>query len=528
MKINLRYSILLLALGAFAAQGQTTVTRQKANIDRITVYMNSAQYSSKVNGNLTAGINKLVVDDLPSTIDPSSVQVSGMGAFTILSVNFDKDFLKEANKEYKDSLMSINDQLLELNLQKEVLINQQNMLMDNTEVKGEDDALTTDGLEKMTAYFKKKLLEIGKERLTVEKAIAALNETKKRIEQQIAQNPANNTPAGALVLTLKADKATKAAIDLNYVVNNAGWTPVYDIRVASLSKPLEITYKAMVYQNTGADWSNVNLEISTAQINRNNNKPELYPNYLAFYVPRPPVMYKREAAVSLNAARPMADDEMAMEVAGSAADYTVLQENLVNKSYKIGIPYSIKSGGRETVELDIMEVNAEYTTYLVPKYEETGFLTASVTDYEDLNLIPAQANVYIDGGFVGQTYLNTNTKEDKLLISLGRNEYVTATRTNNKEYKARKTFGSNITEYFGYEIEIKNLKNETIKVVVEDQVPISQDSDIEVETIELSNGQKDDQTGKVTWNVELAAKQSKKLQLKYSVKYPKDKTIPNL
>ena len=79
-----------------------------------------------------------------------------------------------------------------------------------------------------------------------------------------------------------------------------------------------------------------------------------------------------------------------------------------------------------------------------------------------------------------------------------------------------------------YEITIMNTKKQAIDIVVEDQIPISQTSDIEVETEELSGGAYDATMGKITWTLKLAAGETVKKQLRFNVKYPKKKLVAGL
>jgi uncharacterized protein (TIGR02231 family) len=221
---------------------------------------------------------------------------------------------------------------------------------------------------------------------------------------------------------------------------------------------------------------------------------------------------------------------MAMEAADmeTAANYAEVVETGLNTKFDITIPYTVASGKTEMVEIQNLNINAKYATYVVPKYDENGFLMAEINDWEQYNLIPAMANVYFEDAFIGKTYIGNPGVKNELKISLGRDERIQVKRDEIKDYKTRKTFGSNIRENFGYDIIIRNTKKEMANIIIEDQVPVSQDSDIEIELEELSNGEREENTGKITWNLSVPALQSRQIALKYSVKYPKDKNVVNL
>lgn len=523
MKNTLLLFLLFLSPVLFAQQ----IVNTKAKLADITVYVNQAQVSSKVSASYPAGRSVIIVNDLPSTIDQNSIKVGGRGNFILLSVNFEKDFISKKMKSYQEALDEVQNEIDLTEMKIDVNKNELKMVMDNTEIKSDTDDLFADDLEEMSSYFRKKLTRIGEERLALEKALKKLNEKKEDIEKQIETDPSRNLPLGKVLLSIQAERAGNAELDLSYLVYNTGWSPSYDLRVESTESPIELSYKAEVRQNTGVDWENVNLTLSTARVNRRTVKPELNPTYLYFYENRPPVpMRARYAKMEDGVMAPAMEMEEA--VVGSSANFSELVETTLNKQFVISLPYTIKSGTPETVEVQQESIKAEYITYATPRFDTNGFLVAEIEDWAQYGFIPAQGNVYFEGAFVGKTYLSDPGTKEKMKISLGRDERLTVERKEIEEFKQRRTFGSNIRESFGYGITIANSRAKSIKVRVEDQVPVSQDSDITVDIEEKGNGVLTPETGVITWNTEVPGKGEVKLPLKYEVKYPKDKKVANL
>ena len=494
----------------------------------ITVFINRAQIEAEATVAISAGTSKIVITDIASTIDANSIQVGGRGGFTLLSVHFQKDFISKRVLLYQDSLKSLDMKLEELLVNQKVFELEEKMVMDNTQIKSSTDDLYKDDLEEMSNYFHNKLLKIGTSKLQITRTINSLNEQKAAIQKQMDSDPSRRLPLGKIILTVKANSNTQAKLNLKYLTYGAGWRPTYDIRVESTELPLNLSYKAEVFQNTGVDWNNVMLSLSTASVNKRTTKPELNPQFLYFFENRPPVVSRARAKMEdgMVMSAPMALE--AASVMESAADYAEVVETELNTKYDISIPYSIASGNTETVEIQNLNILAKYATYVVPKFDENGFLMAEIADWEQYNLIPAMANVYFEDAFIGKTYIGNPGVKDELKISLGRDERIQVKREEIKDYKSRKTFGSNIKENFGYDIIVRNIKNERANVIIEDQLPISQDSDIEVEIEELSNGVQEANTGEITWEMSIPASQSKQISLKYMVKYPKDKQVINL
>ena len=211
------------------------------------------------------------------------------------------------------------------------------------------------------------------------------------------------------------------------------------------------------------------------------------------------------------------------------ADYTEVTETTLMVEFNIKLPYTIPSDGKpHPIELQQHDLKATYQHMAVPKLAPSAFLVAHITGWDEYNLLPGQANAYFAGTFVGESYLDANATADTLTISLGVDKNVTVTRERNKEFRNKGLFGNNIKEMAGYLISVRNSKTSPVSIIVEDQIPVSAMSTISVETQELSGGKLDPITGKVTWNLKLNPNETKKLNLKFEVKYPKGTQLPGL
>jgi hypothetical protein len=408
--------------------------------------------------------------------------------------------------------------------------NERNMLMANSNIKNEKDGATPEDLKEMMDFFRTKLTEIGTRQMQLVRQSKDLQEKINRFQQQLNSQGANlNQPAGEIELTLQAKAYSSIELNLTYIANNAGWSPVYDIRAKDLKSNIDLAYRANVYQSTGIDWKNVKLTLSTANPAEGGTKPELYAQYLSIF--EPVVMQSKNIRMmkSENAPQAMAMDAVPLnEVATSASFVNTVQKTLAI-NFDISIPYSVPSGGiAELVDIQNHSLSSSYKYYSVPKFDKDAFLTAIITDWEKYNLLPGTANVYFEGTFVGTTDIANGEAKDSLLISMGRDKKIISKRETIEEFKSRKNIGSNIRESFGYRITLRNTKNEAISIVMEDQLPISQDSRIEVELEDAIGADFNRETGKLTWKLTLQPLENKEILLKYNVKYPKGKNIQGL
>ncbi|MEP2773552.1 MAG: mucoidy inhibitor MuiA family protein [Fulvivirga sp.] len=201
-------------------------------------------------------------------------------------------------------------------------------------------------------------------------------------------------------------------------------------------------------------------------------------------------------------------------------------ENQTTVEFEIAEPYSIKSNGEAlTVELKNYKVPAIYEYYAVPKLDKDAFLIARVSNWDQYNLLEGEANLFFEEAFVGSTILDTKTLEDTLNISLGRDKSIVIGREKVDEFAKRKTLGSNKVDTRVYRILVRSKKNVPINMTLFDQVPVSINSEIEVDITDLSGGILNEKTGEVTWSFIVEPQKQIPLKLGYDVKYPKREKV---
>ena len=218
-------------------------------------------------------------------------------------------------------------------------------------------------------------------------------------------------------------------------------------------------------------------------------------------------------------AAPMADVQ-------STADFTQIEVNDLSVTFDIALPYDIPTGGQpQLVDIARHEVPATYRHFAIPKLDTDAFLVAQLTGWEKYNLLNGSANVYFQGTYVGETQLTTQNTNDTLTLSLGRDKKVIVKRERLNEFSSKRFIGSNIRETVTYRITVRNTKPEAVRLTLEDQVPLSQNSDIEVNVEEASGAKRDQETGKLSWQVDLKPNESRTFDIRFEIKYPKGKTV---
>lgn len=203
-----------------------------------------------------------------------------------------------------------------------------------------------------------------------------------------------------------------------------------------------------------------------------------------------------------------------------------LRTEIANLEYTIEIPYSVPSDGQDyAIRIKESAIPVDYIYHAIPKLSGDVFLTAELTNWNELNLLPGKAGIYYQGTFVGETQLNTDFSGDTLSISLGRDKSIFISREGDKEKFDKKIIGNNIREVAGWKITVKNNKSIPVKMLVQDQYPLSERKSVLIEQLGAPDAKVNSYNGKITWTLDLQAGEKKELNFSYSVKYPKYEDI---
>ncbi len=500
-------------------------------ITRVTVFLNRAQVIRQIKAQVEAGRNTLVVRGLPAQLDPQSLQLRGQGRLTLLGVTHRQSFINEFTlpwelKKIKDSIGFYNRQLLLEQQQKEVLNKEEQLLLANQRIGGTNQNLSVGELKAMADYFRLRLNELTLARLRADEKIERLKERIEKLNRQYrAQNELYSRNTSEVVVSLSAETAGPVELTLSYVVNQAGWQPVYDIRAADTKSPVQLHYKANVFQTTGEDWHQVKLKLSTANPAMGGVKPELAVWYVDFLYPM-----VRSAVPASRVAKSVAEmaDEVTEElnVEVTTADYTRTIQTSLNTEFEIGLPYTVPSSAQPvTVDIQRFDVPATYRYAVVPRLDADAFLQARITGWENFNLLPGEAQVFFEGTYVGKTFINPENTTDTLSVSLGRDPRVVVKREQKKDFTSRKAIGANVRESMAWTLSLRNTRTVPITILVEDQIPVSRNSQIEITLTDAGGAQYNKETGKLTWEITLPPNETRTLNFAYEVKYPKGKTI---
>jgi uncharacterized protein (TIGR02231 family) len=387
---------------------------------------------------------------------------------------------------------------------------------------------------------------VGEEVASADTAIRDAERKQRELDREIARleaDRAQKPPSKLEVrIELAAAAATKATLRVTYAVRNARWTPLYDARLdtgARDRKPaLELVRRAEITQNTGEDWTNVALSVSTVRTARGGRAPDL--NSLIVQYPPPP-RASASASGAMDSARlrtaPLAlapAAKIAADALSERADEQQAAAEIGSFQVMFKIPGRVSLGaseGAKSLRVSGAMLAPDLAVRAVPVLDPTAFLEASFKQNEDAPLLPGRVAIYRDGVFVGRGQMTAAGKDETVRLGFGADDKIKIERSvvKRNEGSAGLIVTTSKTDERSFKTTIRNGHDFPIKVAIEDQLPVSENEDIQVEmlpsTTPPTTTNLRDRRGVLEWAFEARAGEVRDIGFAWRVRWPKDKGV---
>ncbi|MEZ5412941.1 MAG: mucoidy inhibitor MuiA family protein [Opitutaceae bacterium] len=543
-----RFTLLLAACLALAAGLRANAIDSR--ITAVTVYSDRAVVSRTADTKLSAGINELTFNALPANLLDQSLQVSGSGstAVTILDVTAKQTFLPETpdprRKDLEDQIKALREKDRSLADRASVLRTQSDLIgrLQTSAVSlgtGEkSERPNLDEVRNVLEYGQQQLLELAVALQDLDTQRDALQAKITALQNQLNElRPANRRSVKTVVVRVQSESAGDFNLALNYTVGGASWSPGYDARVASNDNKLQLGYFGNVRQNTGEDWTNVALTLSTARPSLGGSAPELGAWNLDIWQPRiamPTLEARHEAeqqAIRAAASRAMKSEGMPTPAHDAYMAQAAVDTAATSATFKIAVPATIASDNSvQKVPVTTVELNAALSYATTPKVHAAAFLNAKVFNNSDYPLLAGAMNVFLDGTFVATSHLTTTMPGEKFDLALGADEGIAIGHKRVKKFTEETgVFSKDHRITYEYLITVQNNKRSTARVIVTDQVPVSRNEKIVVKVQAPPEKEvKPDAEGLLKWTLDLKPGEKRELTVKFTVEYPSDVQVDGL
>lgn len=531
----------ILFISSFLCQAEDV----KSTINNVTVYLEGAQIERTADINLPKGKHVLELHGITQNIDPNSIQVKSNTNLTLLSVRSEINYL--TNQEIPKRIQSLEDslQVLEVQIQNEknakfALELELDFLVTNKNIKG-DETLTIEDFNEVADMYKTRVPKIKSQILITDLMIQKVQDEINKYQAELRKvQSKRSTPENVIYVEVSCASTAKGIMEVTYYTPSAYWSPKYDIRAKDVDQPIELTYKADVVQNTGNDWKNVNLVLSTSNPSLGGVAPTLNTWVLYYYdalqnrrnYKKANVQKAYEGSYSKAESNQIEEMEL-LDVSYSSIKSKILSNNnaqsvvnSTNINFNIPVKYDIESNQKPTsVEINKHEIAANFAYITIPKKQEIAYLRARMTNWSQYHLLPGESSIFFEGSYVGTSFIDPFITNDTLDVSLGQDKSIIVERKKNNAECKKSVFGLNKKESIVWDISVKNTKTSAVEIVVEDQIPLSNHKDIVVTLTNQGKAEYDEKTGKLTWRLQLAPGESFETTFGYEVKIPKNKSV---
>jgi uncharacterized protein (TIGR02231 family) len=545
MQNNLVATGLVLLTAFAAAPVQAADVDAKSVIDAVTVYPDGASVTRVITLDLPSGEHTLVAPDFPLTLDPSSLRVEGEAEakFTIGAIDTRPPPPTPVNlPELDRRIEALKDQRADL--QGTIAAATARRKFAERFAQASPAGIGDKGEARPLAEWRAAFAAVAEEVATADAAIRDAERKQRDIDREIARletDRASKPPSKLEVrIDLAATAATKATLRVTYAVRNARWVPLYDTRLDTGTKDrkpaLELVRRAEITQTTGEDWSNVALAVSTVRIARGGNAPDLT-SLIVQYPQVAPVSDLKDGPVLRRQMQGLASavaPAPAGEVLKKEADEQQAAAEVGSFHVTFRIPGRASLGaneGAKSLRISTATFAPEITIRSAPVLDPTAFLEASFKQSEDAPLLPGQVAIYRDGVYVGRGRMPAASKDETVRLGFGADDKVKIERSvvKRNEGSAGLIVTTSKTDERSFKTSVRNGHDFPIRVAVQDQLPVSENEDIQVEmlpsTTPPTTTNVRDKRGVLEWVFEAKPGEVKDISFAWRVRWPKDKGV---
>ena len=523
----------------------------RSAIDAVTVYPDGATVTRLITVDLPQGDTTLIARDFPPGLDASSLRVEGETAARVTIGAIDArpprvervvapPEVEKRIESLRDERASLDDRIAAETTRKTFAQRFASSVPMAVGEKGEARPLTE---------WRAAFAAVAEETATADNAIREARLRQREIDRELARLDSQiktNPPRKMEVrVDIAADAGAPATFRVSYTVRGARWAPIYDARLESGSrdrKPaLELIRRAEIVQQTGEDWRDVALSVSTVRTAKGGSAPELSSLIVRYPQPASPRPTASGRADNLAASGPAPAPELNQSEykrAGFAPGQEAAKEReaiIETGGYQVvyRVPGRISvatNEGAKAFRVASGKIAPDLLSRATPSIEETAFLEASFKQADEAPLLPGRVALYRDGIYVGRGQIALAPKDETVRLGFGADDKVKIARATVRKIEGSAgIIVSSKTDEREYKTTIRSAHDRPIKVVIEDRIPTSETEEIRVDVLPVTTPPTErdvrDRRGVLAWSFDAAPGEAKEIKLGWRMSWPAGKAV---
>jgi uncharacterized protein (TIGR02231 family) len=509
----------------------------ESNITSVVVYEDRALVTRTANLDLKEGDHTIVFGDLPANMDIDSLRAEGRGDASVLILSLEsKHVILEVPRERRmaelnGEMQKVKDALADAKILGENLANELALVRSIGVYSGEQfskEFITRqpnlDEWNAMVEFQRKNVMRLSEEVAGVRLQTRELATLQNKIKRLIEQIKGRSERSGLEVnVSISARSTGKLRLALSSIIHGASWRPTYDARADLKSGEVEISYIGSVTQNTGEDWKDVDISLSTARPAVGAAMPELdpwiiQPMYMPKYAPGSGEMYDARVDRFLITDINTIFTGNEVEVAKVVQRETSAQFEILGK---MDVP-SDNASHRMTILAK--KLPAEFSHSATPRLSPFAFLSAKITNETEAQWLSGEVSVFVDGDYIGSSKIAPVAKNEEITLDLGIDEAITVEREILSRLEGETLILGKRELTFKDKIHVQNHKSRETTLTLFDHIPVAGHRDVKISKLKFSRdpSEKDEDKGMVKWVLPLKPSEKKDITIEFLVTHPKD------
>ncbi|PAA69028.1 hypothetical protein BOX15_Mlig001997g1, partial [Macrostomum lignano] len=535
----------------------------------VIVYLDKAEVSRQLKLRSRAGETEVVVRDLTAAIDGDSVRVELLGAATITDVVFsaapsqsdearrDADKLAATAELDRERRAAANaaGKLDRAMKQREVLATYADALAKQpmpAECSGPYDPKRVATLTGFFDLYEAQAARLDEDAAEAREALTRHQEAAAALETRLNEIEAqfNELKRREIRIYVESRQAADIELQLTYIVTRAKWTPRYDIRVRSNESVLQIVYHGVVQQQTGEPWLGCRVSLSTSRPGVGGSAPPAAAHRAQFARSsgRGSAAHRQQLSgkkftgggkqqqqqqqqpetipESVNSTAGVGD-----EAAAAPIETQPVQSTKLDAPHLVSIP---SDDGWHKVTVASIDLTPVFEYECVPQRSPYAYLKATVTNSSSYALLPGQANIFVDGCFVGKSELKAAAPLEEFQCQLGADRGIQVAYR--PVFRKRENAQSKVaTVSHRQSIALRNCHARPVRMLLMEPLPVAGEDKIKVNLLEpaVKHPEKYDRqkpvrinrSNCVEWEFELGPDETRELVIRYNIDLPPGESL---